>query len=441
VSSLTEIRRVLAHREFRLLWLASSASVVGDYIVVVALALFVIERTGSATDLGFVLAAKALPLVVLLLVGGVWADRLPRHRLMIATDLTRFALHAALAALIFAGHVPIGALIAIEMAFGGAEAFFRPAAEGVLPQTVPEEDIQQARAITSMSNNIAEFAGPALATALVLGVGAGWAFALDAVTFLVSAAFLSGVRPRTRGAQAPPPAREPTSGLTAGEGPAPGMLSEIRAGLREVRSRTWVWATLLSFCAALFFGLAPWFVLGPIIARERYHHVSVYGFIEAAVGLGTILGALVGVSWRPRYPMRTAMLAIMLWPVAAILYASGAPLALVLPVTVLAGAGIAILDILWTTALAERIPPARLSRVSSFDWMISGGLLPIGYAIAGPLATSLGAVNVMLVGSGLALLAFVLGLVPREMRMLPQLARGETAARSEETLLRVTHRH
>ena len=184
MANLSEIRRVLRHRDYRFLWLAQSSSVIGDNIVLVALALFIVARTGSATDLGLVLAAQSLPLVVFLLFGGVWADRLPRHRVMIATDLVRFALHALLAGLIFSGGVRIWEVVVIEMLFGTAEAFFRPAANGLLPQTVPEEDIQQATAITTMSNNIAEFAGPALATVLVLGAGAGWAFALDAATFV-----------------------------------------------------------------------------------------------------------------------------------------------------------------------------------------------------------------------------------------------------------------
>jgi hypothetical protein len=448
MTSFAEIRRVLRHREFRFLWLAQSSSVIGDYLVLVALALFVIGQTGSASDLGLVLAAKALPLVGFLLVGGVWADRLPRHRVMMAADLIRFALHGLLAVLIFAGAVPIWQLIAIEMLYGSAEAFFRPAADGLLPQTVPERDIQQARAMTAMSNNLAEFAGPALATALVLGAGAGWAFALDAATFLLSAAFLSRVHPRRRGAAIGAGAEggagaEADAGAGSGAAHAArgGMLSEILAGSREVRSRPWVWATLLSFCAALFFALAPWFVLGPIIARAQYGHVSVYGFLEATVGLGTILGALAGVGWRPRFPMRTAMLAIMAWPLAAILYASGTTLLIVLPVTLVAGSGIAVFDVLWTTALAERIPPGRLSRVSSFDWMISGALLPLGYAIAGPLASALGAVPVMIGGSVLALLAFVGGLLPRDTRMLERIAPGETAAAAEEPLLGITHRH
>ena len=181
--------RVLREREFRLLWLGQSASTIGDRLVFVALALYVTE-IGTPTDVGLVLAAHAIPFVACLLLGGVWADRLPRHRVMLATDLIRAAMHALLAALIFTGAVEIWHIVVIEAVFGAAEAFFRPAFTGLVPQTVPEPMLQEANAATSVVQTVAEFAGPALATALVLGVGAGWAFALDAATFLVSAAFL-----------------------------------------------------------------------------------------------------------------------------------------------------------------------------------------------------------------------------------------------------------
>jgi MFS family permease len=422
MANLGEIRRVLGHRDFRMLWLAQSASVIGDNIVLVALALFIVERTGSATDLGLVLAAQALPLVAFLLVGGVWADRLPRHRVMVVTDLIRFALHALLAALIFAGTVAIWQLVVIEMLFRSAEAFFRPAANGLLPQTVPEADIQPATAVTGMSNNVAEFAGPALATALVLGAGAGWAFALDAATFLISAAFLSRVRPRERGA-AP---------ATAASGERVGVWTSIREGAREVRSRAWVWATLASFCVALFCGLASWFVLGPIVAREQYGHLAVYGVLEAAIGFGTIIGSLAAIGWRPRYPMRLGILATLLWPLSAILYAAGVTLIVVIPACVLGGASFALFDVWWLTALAERIPPEALSRVTSYDWMVSYALLPLGYVLMGPLAAHFGAVNVLAGGAALAFVAFALGLLPRETRMLERLGEGRSAAELDD---------
>ncbi|MCW3026326.1 MAG: major facilitator superfamily 1 [Solirubrobacterales bacterium] len=423
MKGLSQIRRVLGHRDFRFLWLAQSASVIGDNIVLVALALFVIGRTGSATDLGLVLAAQSLPLVMFLLIGGVWADRLPRHRVMIATDIVRFTLHALLAALIFSGSVRIWQVVLIEVAFGSAEAFFRPAANGLLPQTVPEANIQEATAVTTMSSNVAEFAGPALATALVLGAGAGWAFAVDAATFLLSAALLTRVRPRRRGRPAPAVPTEKT-----------GMLADLRDGLREVRSRVWVWATLASFCVALFCGLAPWFVLGPVVAREQYGHLGVYGVVEAAFGFGTIVGSLTGIGWRPRYPMRMAMLAMLLWPLSSILYAAGVTLIVVIPASVVAGAGLALFDVWWLTALAERIPPEKLSRVTSYDWMVSLGLLPLGYVLAGPLASALGAVEVLIGGSVLAFIAFALGLLPRQTRQLERLDGGATVLAMEEPL-------
>ena len=399
--------RVLRHRDFRLLWLAGATSVIGDRLVTVALALFVIDLTGSASDLGIVLAARALPLVALLLIGGVWADRLPRHRLMVATDLARFALHALLAVLIVTDAVRIWHVVVIEVLFGTAEAFFRPAATGLLPQTVPEEEIQAANAVTGTSHNIAQFIGPALATALVLGVGAGAAFALDALTFLVSAGCLIGVRPRVRGAHEVAARR--------------GVLAEVREGFHEVRARTWVWATLAAFCVAVFTALAPWFVLGPVVAREHYGEIGVYGVMTAAVGVGTIAGSLVGIAWRPRRPMLLAFLCVLLWPSSALLYAAGAPLAVVIPATVAAGAGLALFDVWWLTALAQRIPPDKLSRVTSYDWMVSLGLLPLGYLLAGPLADALGAVPVLLGGSTIGLLALALGLVPRETRTLERI--------------------
>jgi MFS family permease len=417
MTSLREIRRVLGHRDYRFLWLAQSSSVIGDNIVLVALALFIVARTGSATDLGLVLGAQSLPLVVFLLFGGVWADRLQRHRVMIATDLVRFALHALLAALIFSGDVRIWEVVLIEVLFGTAEAFFRPAANGLLPQTVPEQDIQQATAITTMSNNVAEFAGPTLATALVLGAGAGWAFALDAATFVLSAAFLTRVRPRRRGLASEAPAGERSS-----------VWASIREGSREVRAHVWVWATLASFCVALFCGLAPWFVLGPGIARAQYGHIGVYGLVEAALGFGTILGSLAGLGWRPRYPIRSAMLAILVWPLTSILFATGVTLFVVVPATVVGGAGIALFNVWWLTALAERIAPDKLSRVTSYDWMVSGGLLPLGYVLAGPLAAALGPVEVVVGGSALAFLAFALGLLPRGTRNLQRRDGAEGAA-------------
>jgi MFS family permease len=396
---------VLRHRDFLCLWLGQSISVVGDRMVLVALALFVTDQTGRPTDIGLVLAANTIPLVLLVAVGGVWADRLPRQRIMIVTDLARFALHATLAALIFAGDVGIATIMVIEALFGSAEAFFRPAFVGLIPQTVPEEEIQSAQALTAGSGQVAEFIGPALATALVVGAGAGWAFAVDAGTFLVSAGLLALVAPRARGAVA---ARAP-------------LRQELAEGFREVRSRAWVWVVVLGFALLLMVAMGPWMVLGPKIAEEHYDAASTFGVLAALVGAGTIGGAVVVLRWRPRFPLRVALVGLLPWPVLLIAYGLGAPLALVVPLALVTGFGFAAFDVLWSTALAQRIPPAALSRVSSFDWMGSLALMPLGYLVAGPLAAAVGATAVM-VGGGMIALAIVAAcLAPRETRELERL--------------------
>ena len=401
-----QLLRVLRHRDFRLLWLANSASVLGDGIVVVALALFVVELTGSATDVGLVLGAYSLPLIGFLLVGGVFADRLPRHHVVVATDLVRCALHALLAVLIVTGAVRIWHLVAIGLLFGTAEAFFRPASTGLLPQTVPEDEIQEANALRSMSTNAAEFVGPALATALVLGFSPAAAFALDAATFLVSAILLLRIHPRERGPIAPP-------------GAARGSIrADVRVGFGEVRSRSWVWATLAAFCVALFVVLAPLYVVGPLVAREQYGDLAVFGYVLAAFGAGMVSGSLAALRWRPRHPMRRGMTLILLWPTAIALYAIGAPLEAVVVAMALAGAGVGLFDVWWLTELANRIPPDKLSRVTAYDWMVSLGLMPLGYVLAGPAAEAFGASEVLLGGAFVAFVAFALGSLPRETRML-----------------------
>ena len=388
---------VLRERNFRNLFFGQAASAIGDGIVFVALALYVTD-IGSPTDVGLVLAAATLPLVAFLLIGGVWADRLPRHRMMIATDLIRFGLHALLAALIFTDAIEIWHLIVIEALFGTAEAFFRPAYTGLVPQTVPEEMIQDAKAAGSTMDTIAEFAGPALASALVLGLGAGWAFAIDALTFLVSAFFLTRVRPRARGEA---PARQT-------------LADELREGYAEVRSRAWVWVTIAAFALALMLSFGPWTTLGPTIAEEDYGGTAAFGLLASAMGGGTLLGALLGFRWRPLHPMRVGFVCVLPWPLVTAAFALGAPLPLLFPLFVLGGVGLSLFGIWWDTALAERVPPHTLSRVSAYDWMGSLALLPVGYLLAGPLGDALGAGLVLGVGSALAAVVLAGGLAVRE---------------------------
>jgi predicted MFS family arabinose efflux permease len=399
----TSLPRVLRHPDFRYLFLGQAASQIGDRVVIVTLALFITRGAGSPTDLGLVLGAQALALVSLLLLGGVWADRLERHRVMISTDVVRATLHALVAVLILTGTIRIWELVVIEFLFGAAMAFYQPAYSGLIPQTVPEAEIQAARGLSQTFDNVAFLLGPALATLLVLGIGAGEAFALDAATFAVSAVLLLRVRPRARGEQP-----EPTGSV----------IEDLRTGWREVRSRAWVWATIAAFSGLLLCVFAQWYALAPSIARDVYGSAGVFGVLEATAGAGAVIGAVVSARWHPARPLRTGLTALLSWPIATGLVALGAPVALAAAAIFVAGWSFGVFVVFWESALAHHIPPHVLSRVSAWDWMGSLALVPVGYLIAGPLAELVGARVVLGVGSAIGLGLLAAALIPRQTREL-----------------------
>ena len=307
------------------------------------------------------LAATPFPLVAFLLLGGVWADRLPRHKVMIVTDLARFVLHAVLAALIFTDAIEIWHIVVIEALFGTAEAFFRPAYTGLVPQTVPEDRIQDAKAATGALETVAEFAGPALATAAGArrSAPAGRSPSTRA-TFLVLRG-LPGPRPRApRGGEAVRP--------RCGWRP-----SCATAGSRCASARG-CGRSLLCFCGG---GAARRSRRGSRSARPWRSSTTAApassALLVAAMGAGTIVGALTGFGWRPLHPLRMGMLLVL--PVARVgsrLVALGAPLGVrASPRSCSAGFGLALFGVWWDTALAERVPPHLLSRVSAYDWLVS----------------------------------------------------------------------
>jgi MFS family permease len=392
----------LRSRDFRLLWFSQSASVIGDALIIVAIGLFVTRLTGDPSDVGVVLTAYAVPVVVFVLFGGVVADRLPRQLVMVVADVVRCVAHATLAVLIATGVVQVWHMVVIGLVYGTAQAFFQPAYTGLVPQTVPESDIQAAQALGGVSRELAEFASPALATILVLGVGGAAAFGLDAATFAVSALTLIRIRARSRG--------EPGERST--------VVGELREGWSAVRERSWVWGTIGAFSTALLVALAPFLVLGAAVSRDVYGTEAVFGFTNAAWGVGTIAGAVVGARWRPNRPMLYGMIASLAWPGAIAAFAAGPPVALLFPVMAAAGVGIGVFAVWWETALAQRIPPHLLSRVSAWDWMGSLALLPLGYLLAGPLGRALGGAEVLVGGGVAGSVAMALGLLPRSTRQL-----------------------
>jgi Bacterial protein of unknown function (DUF894). len=252
---------VLAERDFRFVFLAGAVSQVGDQMMPVAIAFAVLDLTGSAADLGYVLAAGTAPLVVLLLVGGVFADRFSRRRLMFSADVVRLATDGTLAALLLSGHARLWHLVVLQAVHGAASAFFGPASSGIVPQIVPDDRFQQANALRGMTMSVGGIVGPAIAGALVATAGSGWAVAGNAATFAVSALFLFRVHA---------PALE-----RAAERPT--FLGDLLHGWREFKSRTWLWTIVAQFSLIHLAAIAPFFALGAVIAKRSLGGAGAWG--------------------------------------------------------------------------------------------------------------------------------------------------------------------
>jgi MFS family permease len=373
----------LRHRAYRLVWLGRATSSFGDRLIFIAFAFAVLHVGGSASDLGLILGAGTLVRVVLLLAGGVWADRLPRQLVMLVTDGLRGAVELVLALLLISGHATLWQLTAGFVLHSAGASFFGPASDGLVPQLVPKEDLQQANALLELTQNVPAIFGPVLSGLLIAAFGTGWVFLIDAATFGASALCLSLVRL---------PPREPR--------PPESFLRELAEGWNAVRSRAWYWQNLVTH-ALWNFGFPFFQVLGPIVAVRHLGGADAWGFISGASGLGYVLGSLVALRWRPRRPLVAGNLGLVLggapllllakptgtWPIAAAVFASSV--------------GLALLNTFWWSVVQAQIPEDVLSRVSSWDWLISLVINPAGLALAGPLAAATGVGTALVVAAAL----------------------------------------
>jgi MFS family permease len=363
----------LARREFRLLFLARGISFLGSAMAPIALAFAVLDLTGSASDLGLVLAARMVPQLVFMLVGGVWADRLPRNLVMVASDVLTGGAQAATAALLLTGNAEIWHLVALQAIGGTAFAFFFPASTGLVPQTVEPALLQQANAVLRMSFNAASIGGAALGGILVAAVGSGWALAIDAGTFFASAAFLLSMRVAHQARLE-----------------APNFLLELREGWHEFTARTWLWVIVLAFGFLNAAETGALNVLGPVVAKAELGGASAYGAIFAATGIGFVIGGAIALRFKPARPLFVGCAAMIGLPPVLILLALGAPLPLILIAALLMGIGLEIFGVLWDTALQQHVPERALSRVSSYDALGSFIFIPLGQLAAGPAAEAFG---------------------------------------------------
>lgn len=361
----------LREREFRLLFTGQLISLLGDAFTSIALA-FAVLSIGNATDLGIVFAAKSVPLVTFLLVGGVFADRLPRRAVMLTADVVRLGTQGATAALILTHTASVWEIAVIQAVAGTASAFFNPASTGLTPMTVSSERLQQANALRGLSMSTAQLVGLALGGLVVTLAGPGWALVVDAASYGISAWFLSQLRL---------PAHISL--------PPQSFLADLHDGWREFIARTWVWLIVLGASLGNMF-TAIFGVLGAVVAKEHLGGAKGWTVILIGLALGSLAGGFLSLRVHFRRPLYagSALTAFLAVPTA--LLALHVPAVVVACGTFLAGTGNMVFNSLWETALQRHVAPAALSRVSAYDWFGSLAFQPLGLAIAGPLAAGLG---------------------------------------------------
>ena len=384
----------LAEHQFLLLFAGRTVSFLGNAIAPIALAFAVLDLTGSKSDLGFVLAARSLPLVIFLLVGGIWADRLPRHHVMVASNLLSGACQAVLAALLLTGSAQLWMLIVLAAANGVASAFFFPASNGIVPQTVPARMLQAANALLRLGLNATSIVGAAIGGVLVAATSPGVAIAADAATY-GAGALLIGLMSLPRGLRM--------------EGSH--FLGELGEGWRELTSRTWLWAIVLQFAVMNAAIVGSEQVLGPTIAKQSLGGPAGWGLVLTSQAAGLVLGGLLQLRRRPRRLLLVATLGMLLETLVMLALAVPLTLPAVCVCAALAGIGIETFGVNWDTAMQQEIPGEKLSRVYSYDAVGSYVLIPVGLALAGPIADAIGtsttlyAVAVLNVGAALAVLS------------------------------------
>jgi MFS family permease len=389
--------------------------------MLVALPFAVLESGGGLGAVGLVVGAQLVPFLVFALVGGVVSDRGDRRRVLIASDVARLVVQLVAGGLLVAGEadpITLGALAAL---YGTADAFFQPAFTGLLPQTVSHPgQLQPANALRGMSFSVSSIAGPVLAGLLVSTIGAGAAFLFDAASFAVSVACLLRLRPRVA--------------EVATEETPPPFVAAMRAGWREVRKRSWLLAGLGAMCAYHAIVLPAVYVLGPVSVSERLGGPGAWAAVVVAFGIGSILGDLVLLRVRPRHAMRVSALALVAASCQAAVYGSGLGLVGICLLQCATGVGVTMFFTLWEVSLQEHVPGEALSRVSAFDYLAATALMPVGTALAGPVAESLGAQETLLAMSAVGVACALALLAVADVRRLP---RGPAAGEHPDPVVAV----
>lgn len=347
----------------------------------IAIIFAVLNSGGSASDLGYVMAAGIVPQILLLLGGGVFADRIGRRPIMLGADIVRFGAQGALAAALFAGRPSIWVFIVASFLRGAGDSFFGPALTGLTVEMVSTDELANANALLGVANSGTSVAGPALAGLLVALVGAPTVIAIDAGSYAVSAFALSRLQLGRR---------KPTSNS---------LIRDLIDGFDEFRSRSWVWITSVQFSLFNLITWGPFLVLGPVLAKQYLSGARAWGIVMAVYGLGAVLGGILALGRRPRKPVAVSAIASLGYPIPCAALALHAPVVAVAAAALMAGIGSALFLTFWYTALQQQVPADALARVDSF--VVLGAYIfgPAAFALAGPVAAAVGAASVLGAGA------------------------------------------
>ncbi|MET1074872.1 MAG: MFS transporter [Umezawaea sp.] len=385
---------------FRGFLAARAVSLFGTSMSTVALAFGVLGASGDAADLGIVLAANLGPGLLLLLVGGAVADRFPRRAVLVAANLGAGLTQAGVAAVLLTGNYHLAVVSGLALVNGALEAFASPALRGIVAELVPAADLHKANSVLASTRNAVRIVAPVLAGVVTAAVGGGWAVAVDAGSFLVAAALLARLPVDTRGPR--------------GRG---SLLPDIRHGWREFRARPWVWSTSLSFCLVNLINVGPWMVLGPALVAER-GGAAAWGLVLGVRAIGLLTMSVLVYRVVLSRPLRAGALAGAFGGLPLIALGTGADLPVLMACAFVAALGFAVSGVTWETALQQHVPRDVLSRVSSYDDLLSFGAIPVGLLLVGPAAGRWGADAVTLVCGVAYAVAVLLPLTSRSVREL-----------------------
>jgi MFS family permease len=397
--------------QYRLLFGGQVLSILGDRVMMVVLPFAVLAVGGGVGDVAIVSAAQFLPFAVLALPAGVWADRLDRKKILIASDVTRYGCQLAGGILLVTGTAHVFHLAVLAALYGAADAFFAPAFTGLLPGTVSPINLQPANALRGLSFSTGSIVGPVLAGFLVAFAGPGGAFLFDAGTFAVSIACLIPIRPRV--AAQVMHDEDPGASTTR-------FLSSLKEGWSEVRSRPWVTSFLGGMAAYHLIVLPAIFVLGPVLAAEELDSARSWAIITAGFGVGCVVGDVLLLRWRPRFALRVASLMLIGASCQAAFIGSGFGVWAIAGLEALAGICVTGTFTLWETSLQEHVPDRALSRVSSYDYLTSAGVIPLGNLLIGFVTVAIGLHHALLAMTVLGVTAAVAVAMVPAVRHLPR---------------------